>query len=108
MFCVIFTKCEYVIGEEPTGYEFPTTDSEEFIKSCINLEFLVLGLASGDNNAVGPFSSAIEHCEHFSELYVGGGREYIYFCRWGQLLMSEEYPYDTVGDIILDYRTSNL
>ena len=97
-----------MIGEEPTGYEFPTTDSEEFIKSCINLEFLVLGLASGDNNAVGPFSSAIEHCEHFSELYVGGGREYKYFCRWGQLLMSEEYPYDTVGDIILDYRTSNL
>jgi hypothetical protein len=92
--------------EDPLDvYEFPTNDIKEFIKRCENLEFLVLGDAAGNGDTIARFSCATEYCEHLSQLYFAGKEDYNYICRWNEIVMPEEYPYDHVGDIILDFQT---
>ena len=97
---------KYLSVEEPIGHEFLANDIREFIKICENLEFLVLGSIPGDEDVIAIFSCAIERCDHLSELYVD--REGCDDLRgWDEILMPEEFPYDPVGDLILDCETLN-
>ena len=77
---------------------------KEFIKRCESLEFLVLGYSLGSDDAIAIFSCAIRHCERLSKLCIGGNLEYYCLSRWNEILVVKEYPYDPVGDIILDYQ----
>lgn len=96
--------CHSPVGELPIGLRFPINNIKEFIKSCENLEFLVLGFVPRDIIAAAILSCAVEHCEHLSELYLSKDIEVDYYSiQWNEILISEEFRYDSVGDIILDF-----
>ena len=103
-FCNVF---HYVVGRGPFDCGFPTNDNKEFIKSCENLELLVLGDLPEDEDMIAIFSCAIEHYEHLSELYLGNEHLQVRknLSRWKKILIPTEFAYDPVGDIILDYQT---
>ena len=84
------------------SHEFSRNDIKEFIKSGENFEFLILGDAVGPDDAIAIFSGAIEHCEHLSELYFSGKIDCEDLCQCDEILMPKVYPYDRVGDTILD------
>ena len=65
---------------------------------------LSLDTSLGSDDAIAIFSCAIRHCERLSKLCIGGNLEYYCLSRWNEILVVKEYPYDPVGDIILDYQ----